>query len=84
MDSEFSYKLEVKVGMHQGSALSPLPYAVVADIITELAKGVTSRLLYADDLVLMRKTIKGLKNKHRKVILGKTKVMISAGITKNG
>ena len=56
---------------------------------------VLSELLYADDLVLMSETIKGLRSKFikwqeafeskaLKVNLGKTKVMVSGGITKNG
>ena len=49
---------EVKVGMQQGSVLSPCPFAVVADVVTEFAReGALSELLYADDLVLMSETI---------------------------
>ena len=48
--SELSEEFEVKVGMHQGSKLSPFLSAVVVDVVTELA------LLNADDLVLMRET----------------------------
>ena len=54
-----------------------------------------SELLYADDLVLMSETIKGLRTKvlkwreafesiYVKVDIGKTKVMVSSGITKDG
>ena len=54
-----------------------------------------SELLYADDLVLMREKIDGLKNKFikwkeafvskgLKVDLGKTRVMVSGDITKDG
>ena len=57
--------------------------------------GVLSELLYADDLVLMSEIIDGLRNKFLKwkeafvskslkVNLGKTKVMVSGDITKNG
>ena len=36
---------------------------VVVDVVTALARvGVLSLLLYADDLVLMSETIKGLRN----------------------
>ena len=52
-------------------------------------------LLYADDLVLISETIEGLRNKFLKwkeaieskglkVNLGKTKVMVSSGIAKDG
>ena len=54
-----------------------------------------SELLYADDLVQMSETIEGLGNKFLKwkesfesmdlkVNLGKTKVMVCGGITKDG
>ena len=49
-----SEEFEVKVGIHQGSALSPFLFAVVVDVVTELAREVAlCELLYADDLVLM-------------------------------
>ena len=37
MDSVLSEEFEVKVGMHQGSVLSPLLFAVVVDVFTEFA-----------------------------------------------
>ena len=49
-----------------------------------------SELLYADDLVQMSEPIKGHRNKFLKwsnslkVNLGKTKVMVSGGIAKEG
>ena len=53
-----------KVGMHQGSVQSPFCFAVVVDVVTELAKDcVLSEVLHADDLVLMCETIEGLWNK---------------------
>ena len=64
VDSEISEEFEVKVGMCQGSVLSPFLIAVVVDVVTELAReGVFGELLYADDLVLMSETIDGLRNK---------------------
>ena len=64
VDSVLSEESEVKVGMHQGSVLSPFLFAVVADVVTELVReGALSELLYADDLVLMSETIMGLGNK---------------------
>ena len=60
-DSELSEQFEAKVGMHQGYVLSPLLFAVVVDVVTELARvGVLSKLMYADDSVLMAKIIDGL------------------------
>ena len=53
--------------MHQGSMLSLFFSAVVIYIVTELCrKGVLSGLMYADDLVMMNKTIKVLGNKFLK------------------
>ena len=67
VDSELSVELEVKLGMHQGSLLSPFLFAVVVDVATEFVRvGAISELLYADDLVLMSETIKGLRNKFLK------------------
>ena len=54
-----------------------------------------SELLHADDLVLMCETIEGLRNKFMKwnnafeckglkVNIGKTKIMVIGGITKDG
>ena len=66
----------------------------MVDVVTELLKeGVLSE--YADDFVLMSETIEGLSNKFFKwkeafeskgllVNLGKTKVIVSASITKYG
>ena len=49
---ELSEEFEVKVGVHQGSALSPLLFAIVVDVITESVRnGLMSEMLYADDLV---------------------------------
>ena len=61
---EFSEELEVKVGMHQGSMLSPFLFVLVADVVTGFTgEGALSELLFSDDLVLMSETIEGLWNK---------------------
>ena len=45
---------DVKVGVHQGSVLSPLLLIIVMDVISqEIREGLPWELLYADDLVLM-------------------------------
>ena len=89
VDSELSEEFEVKVGMHQGSVMSPLLFAVEVDVVIEFAReGALRELLYADDFVMMSETIEGLRNmflkwkeahesKDLKVILGKTKVAAS-------
>ena len=64
-------------------------------LLQNLPEGALSELLYADDLVLRSETIEGLRNKlfkwkevfeskGLKVNLGKTKVMVCSGITKDG
>ena len=95
-DSALSEEFEVNVGMHQGSVLSPFLFAVVVDVVTVFARdGALSELLHADDLVQRSETIEGLRNKFLKWIeavksnslkvnLGKTKVMVSGDITKDG
>ena len=51
-----------KVGVHQGSVLSPLLFAMVIDEVTENArKGWMKQILYADDLVLMGETMEELR-----------------------
>ena len=52
---------EVKVGLHQGSVLSPLLFAAVMDVVSSDARsGLPSELLYADDLVIMAPTMEQL------------------------
>ena len=47
MGSTYSEELEVKVGVHRESVLSPLLFAIVMDVITENAsRGVINDLLY--------------------------------------
>ena len=87
--SAYAEEFEVKVGVHQGSVLSPLLFAIVVHVITKKAKrGVVNELLYADDLVLMSEAMKDLKerfwnwkdaleSKGSKVNTRKTKVMVS-------
>ena len=80
---------EVKVGMHQGSALSPLLFMIVMEAIsTEFRVTLPWKLLYADDLAVITETeeelIKKLnewkdntESKGMRVNTNKTKVMIS-------
>ena len=76
--------------------MSPIPIALVVDVFTKLDReGALCVLLYADDLALMTETIERLwdkffkwkeafESKCLKVNLGKTKVMVSGGITQDG
>ena len=86
--SACSEEFEVKVGVHQGSVVSPLLFAIVMDVITENAgRGVVNELLCADDLVHMSKDMEDLKERFwnwndalesegLKVNTRKTKVMV--------
>ena len=48
---------EVKVGLHQGSILSPFLFKIVFDVLTRgLRRGVPWSMMYADDVVLCRET----------------------------
>ena len=84
-----SEEFSVKVGVHQGSVLSPMLFVMVIDEVTENArKGWMKQLLYAGDLVLMGETMEELRenfdewreafeSKGMRVDLGKTKLMVS-------
>ena len=75
-DAGLSESFEVKVGLHQGSVLSPL-FAAVMDVVSSEARGgLPSKLLYADDLVLIAPTMEQLG---RCVLnAGKSKVMVGS------
>ena len=84
-----SESFEVKVGMHQGSVLSPLLFVIVMDAISrEFRVALPWELLYADDLAVIAETEEELIKRHNewkdnveskgmRVIMNKTKVMIS-------
>ena len=82
-----SEEFSVKVGVHQGSVLSPLLFVVVMEALSlEFREGLPMELLYADDLILMAESreklverIKvwkdNLEGKGLRVNVGKSKVM---------
>jgi len=56
-----SSSFEVNVGMHQGSALSPLLFVIVMEAISRKFRvALPWELLYADDLVVIAETEEGL------------------------
>ena len=57
----------VQVGVHQGSGLLPLLFAIAGDVILESAReGSMNEILHADDLVLMSKSMENLREKFLK------------------
>jgi hypothetical protein len=83
-----SEKFEVKVGVHQGSVLSPVLFVIVMNALArELGGELPWTLLYADDILLIAKTERELRDKIKrwkdglevkglKMNVGKTKVMV--------
>ena len=54
MEYTRSDSFDVKVGVHQGSILSPLLCALVMDEETkDITEGVVKEMLYVDDIVLV-------------------------------
>ena len=82
-----SKAFSVRVGVHQGSVLSPLLFIIVLEALSrEFREGLPMELLYANDLVLVAETEellmeklckwkKGMELKDLRVNIGKTKVM---------
>ena len=87
LNGKESNAFSVRVGVHQGSVLSPLMFIIVLEALSrEFREGMPMELLYADDLVLMseseellmdklRKWKNGMEAKGLRVNAGKTKVM---------
>ena len=87
--AHLSEELEVNVGVHQGSALSPLLFAIVVDVVTnEIMEGMLQEILCACDIVLIVRTMaeqqvkfnswkSALECKDLKVYLEETTVMVS-------
>ena len=87
--THLSEELVLEVGVHQGSPISPLWFAIGIDVVTnEIKEGMSQEILYADDIVLIAETkVKlpkknytwksALESKGVKVNLVKTKVMVS-------
>ena len=65
--SGMSDEFGVRVGVHQGSVLSPLISAIVVDVVTEHAReGLLNEILYADDLVMMNESLEDLRERFQR------------------
>ena len=65
VDGKLSSSFSVKVSVHQGSALSPLLFIMVMDVLTEdVRDGSLMELLYADDLVLCGESLNEVMDKY--------------------
>ena len=83
-----SDEFQVKVGVHQGSVLSPLLFIIVLEALSrEFRSGVPWEDLYADDLVIIAESLEecvtrllvwkeGMEKKGLRVNARKTKIMI--------
>ena len=64
VNGSYSDSLNVNVGVHQGSVLSPLLFVIVLEALSrEFRTGCPLELLYADDLVAMSEDLEDLKEK---------------------
>src|SRR5450432_4935576 len=82
-----SQEFEVKVGVHQGSVLSPLLFIIVMEALScNVRQGITWELLYAEDLVLLAESEEelnvlvarwrnGMEEKGLRIDMENTKVM---------
>ena len=59
VEGEDSKKFIVRVGIHQGSVLSPFIFSVAMDVVTEKMANERHALMYADGLVLICETKEG-------------------------
>ena len=77
VNGKLGEEFEVKVGVHHGSVLSPILFAIVLEALSRgFSAGLPWELLYADDLVIMADSLYELSVK-LKVNTKKTKIMIS-------
>ena len=87
MNRRESRAFNVKVGVHQGSVLSPMLFIIVLEALSrEFREGLPMELLYANDLVLIAETKElllkqvrnwkeGMEKNGLRVNAGKTKIM---------
>ena len=86
---EYSNSFDVRVGVHQGSVLSPLLFVIVLEALSmEFCTGCHWEILYADDLMVRAQSMdevlvklrtwkSEMEKKGLRVNIGKTKLMVS-------
>ena len=90
-----SEAFDIKVGVHQGSALSPLLFIIVMEEATKLARDDPWEFLYADDLVLTaesKEEVADMFNRWQeemeqrglKINMEKTKLMVTGNKAREG
>ena len=89
VDDSYSDNIDVSVGVHQGSVLSPLLFIIVLEALSRDSRvGCPWDIFYADDLVITAETPDTLRQrlatwkqnfetKGLRMNMGKTKVMVS-------
>ena len=85
LGEELSSEFEIKVGMHQGSVLSPLLFSIVLEALSSKERlGLPWELLYADDLVILADSEKDLlaRIKIWKCVLEKKGLRVNVSKTK--
>ena len=83
----YSEEFEVKVGVHQGSVLSPLLFIIVLEALSrEFRSGVPWEDLYADDLVIIAESLEECVRRLLtwKEAMEKKGLRVNAGKTKYG
>ena len=74
--THLSEELEMNVGVHQGSVLSPLLFAIVIDVVTnEIKEGTLQEIVYAGDIVLIARA---WQNCRKQFIVGKEHLRVKA------
>ena len=64
VNGKLGEEFEVKVGVHQGSVLSPILFAIVLKALSRgFSAGLPWEMLYADDLVIMADSLDELNEK---------------------
>ena len=62
--THLSEEFEVNVGVDQGSALSPMLFDIVVDVVmNEMKEGSLQKILYTDDIVLIAESMAELHKK---------------------